>query len=238
MKMLYAAVIMLMSIALLLGVYSQTSNSFDFNNSNGFTQCPNGQESNGQCIGQSNAIIYNANGNIINTTIITTTSTTTTQTSNPCALTSSPFGCITFKLTALIDGFFCNFNLGSSCANAAVANQQAGVLQNGGNYIQALNAGQTTTNNSYLSVLGNPLTEATLVATVFIGLGIFAGLLGAGFLAQVMASVGIGMAMVTYIEGQLTTFQQLPPIVFYIFNGYIGMMLVIMIWETFQGSPT
>jgi hypothetical protein len=69
-----------------------------------------------------------------------------------------------------------------------------------------------------------------------LGLGVLAGAFGAGILARVMASVALGLSSIVYIEGQLTAFAGLPTLLWFMFNGIVAILLIIIVWEAFNSG--
>lgn len=125
----------------------------------------------------------------------------------------------------------CNPKLPTSQLNNYVVN---GAQQLVGSQVGA--SFQNVSNNSILGLLSNPLNEALLVVGVFLSLGILAGLFGAGILARAMALVGLSLAFVTYIEGELSVFQGMPDYLWWMVNGIFTIILAIIIYEGFSES--
>ena len=95
-----------------------------------------------------------------------------------------------------------------------------------------INAANYASNDIWAAVTSSPANTALAIALLFIGLGLLAGLFGAGILANVVGSVGIGLAAYYYINTQVTTFGTLPWQVSLLFNGVITLAELIVIWSS------
>jgi hypothetical protein len=99
-------------------------------------------------------------------------------------------------------------------------------------------------NHAIYGVTSNPLLTTLVVVGIFLGLGILAGTLGAGIKADVMAAVGIGLAVVTYIQTTLLKYfgdpgnpaSGLANPVFFMFLAVEAPMLIFIIDEAFKGG--
>ena len=88
-------------------------------------------------------------------------------------------------------------------------------------------------NSIFYSITSNPLATAGTIAGVFIGLGILAGVLGAGTLANIMASVGIALSVNAYFALEELQFSGMPLPAVLLFNGFIAVVSLWLIWEAF-----
>ena len=89
-------------------------------------------------------------------------------------------------------------------------------------------------NSIFYSITSNPLATAGTIAGVFIGLGILAGVLGAGMLANIMASVGIALSVNAYFALEELQFSGMPLPAVLLFNGFIAVVSLWLIWEAFS----
>jgi hypothetical protein len=100
------------------------------------------------------------------------------------------------------------------------------------------NLGATTigTNGIFFSITSNPLETAGAIAAIFIGLGVLAGVLGAGSLANIMAAVGLALSVNAYFALEELQFNGMPLPAVLIFNGFIGIVSIWLIWTAFDGG--
>ena len=228
MKTLYLAVSFLMTLGIILGIYTASYNQF---NLNGASLTYSTQTF---AINDTNQQIGNTLTGTISGTVTTTSNTTSGQ--SGCGILCNVWDSI---VNVAVD--VCNFtalNIFGTGACTSIGNNIAPVETNLGNQAIILagsNGGsQTTSNNTWLKLFANPLDSALTIMGIFLGLGILAGLLGAGILARVMASVGIGLALIDYIESSISVFTGLPSLIYIGFNGIIGLLLLIIAWEAFN----
>lgn len=221
MKIMYTALIFLMVLGLGIGIYSSSYNQFNLNGAQ-TTYATNTQQ------------ITSINSNFLNNAQLTPNAGT-----DACDIFCQIWG-------GIVNGglSICNAIGVPGCIIGGGATTLAQVLslgQNDSATLRNINIANgvansaTQSSNTWLgNLLGNPLDEALLIMGIFLGIGLFAGLLGAGLLARVVASVGIGLSVIVFIEAQLGTFQNLPALIFIPFNGIMGMLLLIIAWESFN----
>ena len=246
MKTLYLAVSFLMTLGIILGIYTASYNQF---NLNGATTT----------YSTTNQVIVNGGSSAPLETVTTSVTTITTVISNTTSVITStitvpvnsssgsscisviPFACdiqsAIFNAAAFIgcqlgDTADCQPNTGQLAQNLQNSLQPTSPNIPGVSPLITNNALSST--NQWLKLFANPLDSALTIMGIFLGLGILAGLLGAGILARVMASVGIGLALIDYIESSIAVFTGLPSLIYIGFNGIIGMLLLIIAWEAFN----
>ena len=131
-------------------------------------------------------------------------------------------------------------NLGGCLTGIAIGNAMPNVIQGSvNNIIQnqlGVSVGGQSTNNSVFGVLANPLNQALLVLGIFIGLGILAGLFGAGILANIIAVAGLALSIITYTEGELGAFGSIPSVIYIPIQSFITILLIILIWDSMSGG--
>jgi hypothetical protein len=170
-----------------------------------------------------------------NTTSTSTTSTSTTSNNIACTPTYNPF-----YLFCVIDQLgtyaYCDLTalIGTPCSESTVNNAVTG----SSNPFSSNSGGSLTAvyDNSIIQFASSPFGQAMIVLGVFLALGILAGLLGAGILARVMALAGLALSIITYIEGQLTSFTGLPDYIWWLVNGIFTAIMVIIVWEAFDSG--
>ena len=228
MKTLYIAVVFLMTLGIVIGIYSSSYNEFNLNGaSTTYTT--------------TNQVVAGLNANF-NSSGIASTNSTKGAIPNTC-VSIIPFACdILGSLYNGVDFIECNLGISTQTS----CNPNTGTLANnlGSQFGQNLaplgippviTSTNLASSNAWFKLFASPLDSALTIMGIFLGLGILAGLLGAGILARVMASVGIGLALITYIEGSLSVFGNgLPTLIYIGFNGMIGMLLLIIAWEAFN----
>lgn len=228
MKTLYIAVTFLMTLGIILGIYTSSYNQFNLNGAS-------------TSYSTTNQVIAGLNGQYNSSGIASTNSTNNVPST---CVSIIPGACAI--LNALYSGVdFVECNLGISTSTSCNPNTSTIANNLGSQFGQNLaplgippviTSSNLASNNEWFKLFASPLDSALTIMGVFLGLGILAGLLGAGILARVMASVGIGLAMIDYIEGSLSTFNALPTLIYFGFNGVIGLLLLIIAWEAFN-SP-
>ena len=216
MKTLYVAVSFLMTLGIILGIYASSYNEFNLNGA---------------------SLSYTTELFDINTTNVQVTQAASIG-NNTISTSGCNIFCSVWNSIVSAGNYICNSTNGVFCATHGVLNAtdfaQHGIL-NGGLVLSNVNAqGKTTSSNTWLKLFNNPLDSALSIMGLFLGLGLLAGLLGAGLLARVVASVGIGLSIITYIEGSLGAFGSLPTLIYIGFNGIIGLLLLIIAWEAFN----
>jgi hypothetical protein len=241
MKTLYTALIFLFVLGISMGIYTSTYKQFDTSVvSNGVNHC-NGINSSYTCIGFNNPTLGTKNNQTGITGNMNTTQTTTTSGGGTVITTCS---------SAILSNVICGTRnvLAQAWSNTLCFFGQlyycgAKVSQlNVTPFTTAVISGQvsvsaTNTNNNFvLNILSDPLNQAIIVMTTFLGLGVLAGAFGAGILARVMASVALGLSSIVYIEGQLTAFAGLPTLLWFMFNGIVAILLIIIVWEAFNSG--
>lgn len=225
MKTLYIAMTFLLTLGIILGIYTASYNQFNLNGaSTTYSTFTSFQ-------------ITTTNSQFINSANISPINSTNTLQS--CDIFCTIWTGIVNAGTAV-----CNFIGAQDCIVFGGATPTAQLLslgQNSSGEIKNINIanqfanGQTSASNIWLGdILGNPLDEALLIMGIFLGIGLLAGLFGAGILAVRIASVGIGLSVITFIEGSLGVFGTLPLLVSIGFNGVIGALLLIVAWESFN----
>lgn len=225
MKTLYTAMTFLLTLGIILGIFTASYNQFNLNNApSTYTTLSTFQ-------------ITSINSQFANSGNISPINSSNTMQS--CDIFCSIWTGIVNAGTAI-----CNAIGAQNCTVFGGATPTAQLLslgQNSSGEIKNINVanqfanGQTSASNIWLgNVLSNPLDEALLIMGIFLGIGLLAGLFGAGVLAVRIASVGIGLSVITFIEGSLGVFGDLPLLIFLGFNGVIGALLLIVAWESFN----
>jgi hypothetical protein len=230
MKTPYAIVIFFMLLAVSLGIYTASYQQFNVtglqvNQSNcGSTNLNN----NTLCINQLDASINSGGVTITNSTKTNSTSSSSGGNCYTGSTWYNDLGCV-FKCSIPVIDWIATV-MGQTCTPSQLVSSLGiapavgvGVIQASGN-----NIGMVTNNN--------PLTESLLALGIFLSLGIFAGLMGAGLLARVMVLAGLALSMVMYIEGQLGAFSGMPTLIYFAFNGIVASLLVILIWSAFDSG--
>jgi hypothetical protein len=110
-------------------------------------------------------------------------------------------------------------------ANQLIANAVGSNIQTSG-----------VSNNGILGIAGSPFNQAMIVVGTFLALGLLAGLFGAGILARVMVLAGLGLSMIIYIEGQMAAFSSMPTYLWWLFNGIMTVIMIIIIHEAFDSG--
>lgn len=212
----YMAIIFVFCLGIMLALF--TSSGTQFQNIPQATTITSGQLNNAQ-IGQDQV-----QGSL------QTTTTTTGTTGNTLVCIFAPL-----PLCQAVWAVECTFGIADACANSAtnIVNPNPANSLN----LNALSGNQAVRNNGILSVLANPLSQALLALATFMTLGILAGLFGAGLMARVMVLAGLALSVVLYIEGQMTAFSGMPTFLWWMFNGIMTVILIIIIHEAFtQGG--
>ena len=119
-----------------------------------------------------------------------------------------------------------------------VSAQNPPVLLNANNTIGTYNQDVSigSNNNSVLSILDSPLTQAVSIALLFIGLGWLAGTFGAGILANYMGRVGIAVSLFYYFNATMLSFGSVPAIIMIFINAIIAVPTVILFYESLGGG--
>jgi hypothetical protein len=210
---MYTAIIFLMVLGLTIGIYSSSYNQFNLNNTQQITSINTNFANSAQLTPNAGSdicdIFCQIWGGIVNAGL------------SICNAIGTPGCIIGGGATNLAQVLSLGQNKSATLRNIQIANGVA-------------NSATASSNQWLGNILGNPLDEALLIMGIFLGIGLFAGLLGAGLLARVVASVGIGLSVIVFIEGQLGTFNNLPALIFIPFNGIMAMLLLIIAWESFN----
>ena len=230
MKVLYIAISFLMTLGICLGIYTTTYDQFNLNGATLSYSTTNQVIAQGGAQYNGTNAASNTNNSGGNSTSGSVANVCVSIIPGACSLITWWENGWAYVECQLGNTVTCNPNAGTISTDLAVTLGSQNVF----GIPTLITSSALSSTNQWFQLFNNPLDSALTIMGIFLGLGILAGLLGAGILARVMASVGIGLSVITYIEGSLAVFNGLPGLIFIGFNGIIGILLLIIAWESFN----
>ena len=234
------AIIFIAILAVLVGIYSATYTEFNVTSNTATYTLNNAQINTG-----SNAYQNSVSGG--NSSSINTSAQITNSQCIPTSSWASQLWCALYNAGTALNDQICS-NFGGSIFEACPANpyhnnpltSNGQVLLNGASNYIANSVGasyQSVSNNQVINnPLADPLNQALVALGVFLGLGIFAGVMGAGILAKTMVLAGLALSLILYMEGQLSVFTGLPSLIWWLINGVFAAVMIVIVWEVFDSG--